>query len=134
LGSASSRRALPVARLGPLRARSTVYGLATIDCNGRLAETTVIRALGWAPGTRLDIHERGGLVLVVADRQGVFHMTGQGHVRLPATVRHWCALVPGDRVLLAADPDQGRLVVHPPAVLDAMIAQFHASALVGGAG
>ncbi len=133
-GSASSRRALPMARLGPLRARSTVYGLATIDCNGRLAETTVVRALGWAPGTRLDIHERGGLVLVVADRQGVFTLTGQGYVRLPATVRHWCTLVPGDRVLLAADPDQGLLVVHPPAALDAMITQFHASVLGGEAG
>ncbi|HEU4422753.1 MAG TPA: AbrB/MazE/SpoVT family DNA-binding domain-containing protein [Pilimelia sp.] len=132
--SANSRRALPVARLGPLRARSTVYGLATIDCNGRLADTTVVRALGWTPGTRLDIHEAAGLVLVAADRQGVFRLTGQGHVRLPATVRHLCALLPGDRVLLAADPDQGLLVVHPPAALDAMITQFHASVWGGDAG
>jgi hypothetical protein len=100
------RHRLPVPRLAPIRARSTVYGLATIDCNGRLAETTVVRALGWASGTRLDIHESGGFVLVAADRHGVFRLTGQGHVRLPAAVRHWCALVPGDRVLLAADPDQ----------------------------
>jgi hypothetical protein len=28
---------------------------------------------------------------------------------------------------LAADPDRGLLVVHPPAALDAMIARFHAS-------
>jgi hypothetical protein len=47
-------------------------------------------------------------------------------VRLPATVRHWCGLSPGSRVLLAADPAAGRLVVHPPAALDAMIGQFHA--------
>jgi hypothetical protein len=84
-----------------------VYGLATIDCNGRLADTTVSRALGWAPHTRLDNHESGGLVLVVADGHGVFRLTGQGYVRLPAAVRHWCALLPGDRVLLAADPDRG---------------------------
>jgi hypothetical protein len=55
-----------------------VYGLATIDCNGRLAETAVVRALGWAQGTRLDIHESGGLVLVVKDRQGVFRLTVWG--------------------------------------------------------
>ena len=28
-------------------------GTATIDCNGRIPEATVIPALGWAPGTRL---------------------------------------------------------------------------------
>jgi hypothetical protein len=131
--SANCRRALPLPRLDPLRARSTVYGLATIDCNGRLADTTVVRALGWAPSNRLDIHESGGLVLVAADRQGLFRLTGQGHLRLPAAVRRWCGLVPGDRVLLAADPDR-LLVLHPPAALDAMIAQFHTAVLGGEAG
>ncbi|MCP3803471.1 AbrB/MazE/SpoVT family DNA-binding domain-containing protein [Allokutzneria sp. A3M-2-11 16] len=38
-------------------------------------------------------------------------MTKQGHLRLPASVRHCCGLVPGDRVLLVADPDQNVLVV-----------------------
>jgi hypothetical protein len=103
----TARRVLPVARLVSSRARSTVYGLATVDCNGRVAETAVINALGWVPGTRLDIRESGGLVLVTASRQGVFSMTGQGYLRLPATVRHWCGLVPGDRVMLAADPADG---------------------------
>jgi hypothetical protein len=90
-------------------------------------------ALGWVAGTRLDIRESGGLILVRANQQGVFSMTSQGHLRLPATVRQWCRLVPGDRVMLAADPAEGLLVVHPPATLDAMITQFHASALGGEA-
>jgi hypothetical protein len=110
-----------------------VYGLATIDCNGRVAETAVINALGWVPGTRLDIRENSGLVLVTASRHGVFSLAGQGYLRLPATVRHWCGLVPGDWVLLAADPADGLLVVHPPTALDAMITQFHASVLGGEA-
>jgi len=125
---------LPVPRLAALRDRSMVYGTAAVDCNGRVAEATVIGALGWAPGTRLNICESGGLVLVTADRQGVFAMTSQGHLRLPATVRHWCGLAAGDRVLLAADPAQGLLVVHPPAALDVMIVQFHAGVLGGDAG
>jgi hypothetical protein len=119
-----------LARLASSRGRSTVYGVATIDCNGRVAETAVITALGWVPGTRLDIRECGGLVLVTASRHGVFAMSGQGYLRLPATVRHWCELVPGDRVMLTADPGDGLLVVHPPAALDAMITQFHAAVLV----
>jgi hypothetical protein len=92
-----------------------------------------MEALGWVPGTRLYFRERGGLIVVTDDR-GVFSITSQGHLRLPATVRHWCRLVPGDRVLLAADPAEGHLVVHPPAALDAMIIQFHVAVLDGEAG
>jgi hypothetical protein len=129
----TGRQALPVPRLAGARAQSTVYGLATIDCHGRVADNTIIRALGWAPGTRLDVREGGGLVLVTADPQGVFSVTRQGHLRLSATVRHWCRLATGDRVLLAADPAQGQLVVYPPAALDTMISQFHACTLGGEA-
>lgn len=134
LAARAGRRPLPVPRLAGTRLRSTVYGLAAVDDRGRVADHAVVRALGWRSGTRLDVHESGGLVLVRADRQGVFSVTGQGYVRLPATVRHWCGLVPGDRVLLAADPDHGLLVVHPPAALDAMVSQFHADVLGGDAG
>jgi hypothetical protein len=40
-------------------------------------------------------------------------------------------LAAGSRVLLVADPAAGRLVVHPPAALDAMIGQYHAAVLGG---
>jgi len=110
-----------------VRERGTVYGLAAVDGRGRIADHQVMTALGWLSGTRLDIRECEGLVLVAANRHGVFAMTSQGHLRLPGTVRHWCRLAPGERVLLAAHPAEGRLVVYPPAAVDAMIAQFHAS-------
>jgi bifunctional DNA-binding transcriptional regulator/antitoxin component of YhaV-PrlF toxin-antitoxin module len=59
----------------------------------------------------------------VADRHGAFAVTGRGHLRIPAAVRHWCGLHAGDRVLLAAEPGAGLLVLHPPAALDAVVAQ-----------
>lgn len=129
------RPALPLPRLAGtrIRTRATVYGLATIDCDGRAANVTVIRALGWAADTRLNVRERGGLVLVTADRQGVFGLTPQGHLQLPATVRRWCGLATRDRVLLGAEPNDGLLVVYPPATLDEMITQVHAQALGGDA-
>jgi hypothetical protein len=100
-------------RLAPLRERLMIYGTAAVDCNGRVAETAVLAALGWGPGLRLHLRECGGLLLVTADQQGVFRLTGQGHLRLSATVRRWCGLAAGDRVLLTADPAQRLLVVHP---------------------
>jgi bifunctional DNA-binding transcriptional regulator/antitoxin component of YhaV-PrlF toxin-antitoxin module len=45
-------------------------------------------------------------------------------VNLPAAARHACGIAPGDRVLLAAEPADGILVVHPLAALDAMVSRF----------
>ncbi|MGA3524381.1 AbrB/MazE/SpoVT family DNA-binding domain-containing protein [Melissospora conviva] len=109
-----------------------VYGLAAIDSSGRIPDRTVIRALGRGPGTRLHIREGLGVIVVGLDRQGVFTVTGQGHLHLPGTVRHWCGLATGDRVLLAANPADDLLVVHPPAALDAMVVAVHADLLGGG--
>jgi len=46
-------------------------------------------------------------------------------------LRSWCTLAAGSRVLLAANPDAGYLVVHPPADLDVMTSRRHAE-LFGG--
>ena len=80
----TARGMLPVAPLTLSRSRSTVYGLATIDCNGRIADTAISAALGWVPGTRVDIGQSAGLVVVAADSQGEFCVSAQGHLRLPA--------------------------------------------------
>ncbi|PMR61396.1 hypothetical protein C1A38_09520 [Verrucosispora sp. ts21] len=90
-------------------------------------------ALGWLSGTRVDVRVRGGLVLVTANPHAAFRVTRPGQVRLPATVRHWCGLAAGSRVLLVADPAVGRLVVYPPAAVHAMITEAQAAALDGEA-
>ncbi|MEV6140655.1 AbrB/MazE/SpoVT family DNA-binding domain-containing protein [Nocardia sp. NPDC051990] len=53
-------------------------------------------------------------------RRGV---TEHGHLALPAQTRRGAGIQHHDRVLLAADPDQGLLVVFPPRVLDEMAAR-----------
>ncbi|HKS46095.1 MAG TPA: AbrB/MazE/SpoVT family DNA-binding domain-containing protein [Amycolatopsis sp.] len=131
VGTSGARRTLPLPTVPTPRTSSIVYGLAAVDCRGRPADHTVVTALGWVPGTRLDIRESGGLLLIRSDVHGVFSVTKQGHLRLPAPVRHCCGLIPGDRVLLAADPQRDLLIVHPPAVLDDLLAQCHAQLLDG---
>jgi hypothetical protein len=79
----------------------------------------------------LQIRLSGGLIVVDADPSGAFAVTRQGHVRVPATIRHWCGLAPGDRLLLAANPVFGRLVVYPPASLDRVTAALDAAACTG---
>ena len=61
-----AQRRPPLARLVPSRDRTTVYGFAAVDERGRIADQHVVRALGWTPGTRLDIQETNGLILIAA--------------------------------------------------------------------
>jgi hypothetical protein len=57
--SAAADRAKRVLPLPPTPVRdaagTTVYGVATLDCNGRSADATMVTALGWGMDTRLDI-------------------------------------------------------------------------------
>jgi hypothetical protein len=114
---------LPLPSLIPARTTRLIYGLAAVDDRGRLADRIVMRALGWQAGIRLTIAETGGVLTVRADPHGTCAVTGQGYLRLPAVLRHRCALGAGDRVLLAADPDHSRLTVYSPAALDHALPQ-----------
>ncbi len=79
------------------------------------------------------IREASDLVVVTADPAGTTVVSPQGHLRLPATLRHRCGLVAGTQLLLVADPDLRRLVVHPQASVDAMVAARYADVFGGEA-
>ena len=127
------RRPPPVPVLAPGRApvTDTVYAVSAVDKSGRVADRSILRALGWAPGTRLDIRERAGIVVARAARDGVHRIDARGHLHLPLAVRRWCRLAAGDRVLVAADRATGVLTAHPPAVLDQLLAGVHATLTAG---
>jgi hypothetical protein len=110
-----------------------VYGLAAVDDRGRVSDYAIVKVLDWRAGTRLNIRVLGGLIVVTAGDAGAWSLTNRGHVRLPATVRRCCGVEPGDRVLLAAEPAEGVLVVYPPLVMDTMLARFHARMMAGDA-
>jgi bifunctional DNA-binding transcriptional regulator/antitoxin component of YhaV-PrlF toxin-antitoxin module len=129
-----SRRPPPVPALdaGSPRATDTVYALSAVDKSGRVADRSIVRVLGWGPGTRLDIREQAGIIVARAAADGVHCVGDRGHLHLPLAVRRWCRLTAGDRVLLAADCATGVLVAHPLAVLDRLLAHTHAAAVAGG--
>jgi hypothetical protein len=128
-----SRRPLPVAKLIGMRDRSIVFGLAAVDARGRVADHSVMTALGWRAGDPLDMRVTGGLIVVTASDDGYVGVTGQGDVRLPAAVRYACGIERGDRVLLAAEPTAGILVVHPPTALAAMFGEIRNRVMAGEA-
>jgi hypothetical protein len=116
------RRPLPLPSLISGRTSIVVYGLASLDARGRIADRTVLLALDWHAGLRLAIDETSGVLTCRADPTGDHQVTSQGHLRLSAPLRHRCGLTAGDRVLLAADPDRSQLTVYPPAALDKALA------------
>jgi len=119
------REPLPLPSLPPGRTSTVVYGLSAVDDRGRVADRVVMRALGWSAGLRLDIHEADGVLTVATDPDGSHQVTNQGHLRLPASLRHRCGLAAGDRVLLAAAPDRSWLAIYPPAPLDNALTPAH---------
>jgi hypothetical protein len=110
-----------------------VYALSVVDNSGRIADRSIVRMLGWVPGTRLEVHERAGLIVVYPAADGVHCISERAFLKLPLTVRRWCRIHPGDRVLVAAHAATGVLVVHPPTRLHSLLADAHAAALRGDA-
>lgn len=127
--AAKPRPPLPLVKLASRRHGTAVYGLTTLAANGRLADRKIFGALGWAPGVRLDIRQGANLILVATDKSGVFGLSRLGRLHLPAAARNWCRLGTGDRLLLAAYPDGGLLVVHAPVALDEVVDSVYAEAL-----
>jgi hypothetical protein len=105
---------------GP-RSRDLRYALTAVDKSGRLAARSVLTALGWPPGTRLQVRERAGQIVVTAAPDGGRSIDERGHLVLPLPVRRRCRLATGEQLLLVADLAAGRLTGYPLAVLDRLL-------------
>ena len=71
-----------------------------------------MRALGWSPGQPITISIVHLKVVVISQLNGTERITQQGHLRLPAHIRHACSITPGDRLLIAAALATGVLAVY----------------------
>jgi hypothetical protein len=122
---------MPVPALPAPPARDVRYGLAVLDRYGRVADSAVLRALAWGPGQALALTLIAGSVLAVPGPDAPVRVGNDGHLRLPIGVRRACHLTAGDRVLLVAEPGAGRLLLHPPAALTALLDAHHAAIVEG---
>jgi AbrB family looped-hinge helix DNA binding protein len=89
-----------------------VYGSVLVNHAGRLAERAVLGSLGWAAGTPIRIRPAASGVLVVTEGEPGGHAIARnGQLSIPADIRKAIRLRKGDRVLLAAHPDQSQLII-----------------------
>jgi hypothetical protein len=105
----------------PPRQTNVLYRMAAVDHRGRVADRHVTAALNWNADTRLSIREHDGLLVVTADPHGVFKLTKEGYLRLPADARRAAGLSSGERVLLTAHLDLQWIMVLPPVALDQLV-------------
>ncbi|WHT20186.1 hypothetical protein N8J89_03685 [Crossiella sp. CA-258035] len=120
------RSGLPVAPVNTrTRVGALLYLVTPIDQRGRLADRSPLRALGWEPGRSISISVTDAAVIVVTGRRGAHTLTRQGHLRLPASVRHQCGLATGDRLLVVALTGHGLLVAYTPAAVSSILAANH---------
>jgi len=116
-------RPLPLARPVPVPAapQDVVYGIGRVDASGRIADRTVTSALGWSGGDRLTLTADAGVVTARREPGGMVTLPARAYIAIPAALRRRCGLRPGDRVLLAAVPGEGTLVIYSLAVVDQAI-------------
>ncbi len=126
------RRRPTLAKVPQPRCSSLAYSLSAVDVNGRIVARTALQAMGWSAGDRVQMSLKAELIVVTADTAGTESLTAQGYLRLPLAMRSWHRLASGAHVLVVAEPDQHRLVIHPLTVLDTVISRLHGDVLDEG--
>lgn len=117
-----------MARLrSPAPASATKYAVTSIDISGRLGDRSLLQTLGWEPGHPVAVSLAAGAIMVISRPGSRETVTLQGHLRFPTSVRRACRLKPGDRLLIAAHPDDELLVAYTPSALDQMVLSYHTS-------
>jgi hypothetical protein len=122
--SAARQRTRSVDRLLPLACpvcvpaapEDVVHGIGRVDASGRIADRVVASALGCSGGDRLTLTADAGVVTARRDPGGMITLPARAYIAIPAALRRRCGLRPGDRVLLAAVPGEGTLVVVDQAI------------------
>jgi hypothetical protein len=121
----TASRGLPLSELRPKRDTAAYYALSSIDVWGRIADRSALHALRWGPASSLAISVLGEAIVVFAQPAGKHVLGRQGHLRLPASVRHACQIGGGDRLLLVALADRDLLLVHTMPALELMLQAYY---------
>jgi hypothetical protein len=71
-----------------MRTADTVYGMSALDRGGRIADRTVIEALDWTTGTRLQLDAARTHLTLRAAIDGVLPVKDHRYLWVPAAARH----------------------------------------------
>lgn len=95
--------------------------MAAVDHSGRVRDRLVLAALGWEPGDHTDVTMGPRALVLRRATDGGVPIDARGRVFLPAGAWTLLAIAVDERVLLAADPRRGRMIVYPVPVVAALL-------------
>jgi hypothetical protein len=125
---------LPLPRFSPPVPRSDLFCTVTpMDRRGRLADRSPIRAAGWPPGQPVTISASRDPHLVIVQACGPETITRDGHLRLPARIRHGCKLSAGDRLFITVTTAPPIVAVYPMATIETIIGQHESARTIADA-
>ena len=122
VGAAGHRTVLPLPALAVRSSRAPTLScaVASIDVNGRVCDKASVRALGWSPGTAVDVRASLSGISATADAQGIHRIDRAGYLRLRVGARRTAQFAVDERLLLLADPDTGVLLIAAVASLSSL--------------
>ncbi|GAB3890378.1 hypothetical protein GCM10029964_061800 [Kibdelosporangium lantanae] len=101
--------------------------MARLDSSGRVHDQTLLTALDWHPGQRVDITSMNDTIVVHANPAGLHTIGARGDLALPAAARALSGISANSRVVLAAIVDEKLLFVHPPATVARLLCTHYAT-------
>jgi hypothetical protein len=104
-----------------------VLDIAFLDASGRFTSRPATSALRWLPGQPLAMTVTDEAVIFTAAPDGTAVVGSRREIAVPAPARVTAGLDQSRQVTLVAVPAQAMLLVHPPALLAALLAEHYAS-------
>jgi hypothetical protein len=101
--------------------------MALLDASGRFTSRPATSALHWLSGEPLAMTVTDEAVIFTASRDGRAVVGSRREIAVPAPARATAGLDRTRQVALVAVPAQAMLLVHPPALLAALLAEHYAS-------
>jgi hypothetical protein len=106
--------------------------MALLDASGRFNSRPATSALRWLRGQPLEMAVIGEAVIFTAAPDGTAVVGSRREIAVPAPAKVTAALDQTRQVALVAVPEQAMLIVHPPALLAALLAARYASGVRDG--
>ena len=116
--------ALPrLARPADARAEALLLDVARLDASGRFCTRSLLTALAWSPGHRVDLRIGVESMVISTCGAGRHAVGSRGELTLPTAARTLAGLAADAQIVLVAVPAWDLLIVDPPVLLVRLLAE-----------
>lgn len=101
---------------------SFLLDVTRLDASGRFCSRSLLAALAWSPGHRVDLKVGVDAVVIASCAAGRQAVGSRGELTLPVSARMLAGFDAVAEVVLVAVPALDLLIVHPPALIARLLA------------